>query len=461
MLCDGYALVKAEAKSTAATDEAADAGWFPRDADEAALRRRYKELARKYHPDVLGPEAGESELLKFQELTQEYTRLLASCKTDLERETLRKAWISLGGLTAAASLVISDPALAAIFIGSVGTLSLLPNVTSALTGVVFPTGSLSGAAGSAIGSDTSSALSKALRSFTPLANETVVTTKRLLTSLGSAAQGVQGGSDARPMSGALPMRDDTPSIGDDDRLTKRVAACVEALRVAEAEAESRASLALAAREAAQAAELRTASASEAADALRPQVAAARDALDAAERAYVAVTQTKNAKSARRRARQEALRSKRRADADAARIVLDQAQAALEDGEALRREASDQSVRLRAEYEGARARCDEARHAVGVLKEEAAAARARESAALAAQQRRRNAEAEARRVARAASVAGTALAGAAAAAANVGSQALAAAAEQAAEKAAGQLEAQVKQRALRRKRRRESERAGRS
>ena len=72
MLCDGYALVKAKASPAAATDEEADAQWFPRNADEAALRRRYKELARKYHPDVLGPDAGETELLKFQELILHY-----------------------------------------------------------------------------------------------------------------------------------------------------------------------------------------------------------------------------------------------------------------------------------------------------------------------------------------------------------------------------------------------------
>lgn len=383
------------------------------------------------HPDVLGPDAGEDAVLKFQELTQEYTRLLESCKTDVEREVLRRAWMSLGGLTAAASLAISDPAMAAIFLGSVGTFAILPNATNALSGIVWPTGGLRASSAAAAGDDdagsstASARLSKALRALTPLADETVTATKRILSSLGSATQETPGG---------LPMGDGMS-----------VAACVEAHTVAESEAAARASLMETARAASHAADLQTAAASDLVERLRPPVEAAQSDFENAGLACTEALRTADAGSGRRRARQAALRAKRRADAESAAVVRREAQEALAAQESVARELGAAADGLHADFERARAMYEEAARTAAVLEDAVAEARERQRVALATQERRARAEAEARRVAQAASVAGTALAEAAVVAAK------------AAEKAAEHLE--VKQRARWRKNRRESGRGG--
>lgn len=94
--------------------------WFPDGAaDEQSLRQRYKQLARKFHPDVAPPGSAD----QFKSLSAEYARLMKQCKTQRARAELQKAWLSIGGLAAAASVAFNDPTLAAILAGALGTYS--------------------------------------------------------------------------------------------------------------------------------------------------------------------------------------------------------------------------------------------------------------------------------------------------------------------------------------------------
>ena len=89
--------------------------WFEEGAEEAELKRRFKELARRMHPDRAGRDPVRARELEaeFQELQAEYERLLAQCKTYAQRERLRKGWLALGGLAAAVTLASPLAAAAA------------------------------------------------------------------------------------------------------------------------------------------------------------------------------------------------------------------------------------------------------------------------------------------------------------------------------------------------------------
>merc|ERR1719262_1502354 len=75
----------------------ADSSWLPTGTDEATLRRHFHEAARQLHPDVNGADA-EAVAAQFKELSDEYSRLRAACRSDAQREELTDAWIKLGGL---------------------------------------------------------------------------------------------------------------------------------------------------------------------------------------------------------------------------------------------------------------------------------------------------------------------------------------------------------------------------
>ena len=65
----------------------------------------------------------------FQELTETYARLLGECRTTSQRDTLRKAWLSVGGLAAAASIAFTDPTLTTL-VRSYGEILFSDELTS-------------------------------------------------------------------------------------------------------------------------------------------------------------------------------------------------------------------------------------------------------------------------------------------------------------------------------------------
>ena len=116
---DGIDLAPAPPPAAGAPAAAAAAAeseeWFEEGAEEAELKRRFKELARRMHPDRAGRDPVRARELEaeFQELQAEYERLLAQCKTYAQRERLRKGWLALGGLAAAVTLASPLAAAAA------------------------------------------------------------------------------------------------------------------------------------------------------------------------------------------------------------------------------------------------------------------------------------------------------------------------------------------------------------
>ena len=117
---DGIELAPVPPPAASAPAAAAAAGaeseeWFEEGAEEAELKRRFKELARRMHPDRAGRDPVRARELEaeFQELQAEYERLLAQCKTYAQRERLRKGWLALGGLAAAVTLASPLAAAAA------------------------------------------------------------------------------------------------------------------------------------------------------------------------------------------------------------------------------------------------------------------------------------------------------------------------------------------------------------
>lgn len=78
---------------------------LPADVDEKALKKRFKELASVMHPDV-NPGSQDANAA-FQEMTAEYSRLQAQCRTAKQRQELEDAWLSLGGMAAATTLLFS------------------------------------------------------------------------------------------------------------------------------------------------------------------------------------------------------------------------------------------------------------------------------------------------------------------------------------------------------------------
>ena len=82
------------------------AGLFPKGAEEAELKRRFKQLAKRVHPDLAGTDPVKAKELQeeFQVLQAEYFRLLSECKSASQRETLQKGWVAMGGLAVAMTL---------------------------------------------------------------------------------------------------------------------------------------------------------------------------------------------------------------------------------------------------------------------------------------------------------------------------------------------------------------------
>ena len=89
--------------------------------DEDALRKRFKKLAAELHPDRLGSDAPEEAVARFQELSEEYARLLEECRSEKQRTLLQNAWMSVGGLAALASLAFENPALTALIVSTLAT----------------------------------------------------------------------------------------------------------------------------------------------------------------------------------------------------------------------------------------------------------------------------------------------------------------------------------------------------
>lgn len=109
-------------------DEASSdkASWFPEGADEATIKKRFRELAATLHPDRVDGDSIDA-VAQFQELTEEYTQLLGKCRTADQREALRIGWMSVGGLYAATAVALGAPVVAetaAIAVGAIATLSL-------------------------------------------------------------------------------------------------------------------------------------------------------------------------------------------------------------------------------------------------------------------------------------------------------------------------------------------------
>ena len=108
--------------------------WFAPDANEAELKRRFRELAAELHPDRYGTDAPEDAVDRFQELSDEYRRLLSQCRSQEETDELRRAWMRVGGIAGAIATVVSEPALAATAAGALGSIMILSLVVDELTG---------------------------------------------------------------------------------------------------------------------------------------------------------------------------------------------------------------------------------------------------------------------------------------------------------------------------------------
>jgi len=96
---------------------------LPTNADPQTLKRRYKQLATKLHPDVKGGDAD-----KFVQLSAEYTRLKAAARKNAERVQANTA----GGLSAmlmlsAAALygTSQDPIMPTVLMGLSGWLAVI------------------------------------------------------------------------------------------------------------------------------------------------------------------------------------------------------------------------------------------------------------------------------------------------------------------------------------------------
>ena len=121
--CNGLGMQRARPPSAEAPSR-----FFAKEDNEIALKKRFKKLAAELHPDVNAgsPEANAA----FQELTAEYSRLRQECRTAAQREELEEAWLSLGGLAAAVTLVFS-------------TAPIVPAAVAAVTGLSKAGGYLS------------------------------------------------------------------------------------------------------------------------------------------------------------------------------------------------------------------------------------------------------------------------------------------------------------------------------
>ena len=113
-----------EAKSAAQIDEE----WFPAGADEETLKKHFRRLAAREHPDVsTAPDADD----RFQTLTAEYTRLMEECRSGTARLELAQAGASLGGAYLAVSIAFNDPALSALITTALGSIKLAIDASNA------------------------------------------------------------------------------------------------------------------------------------------------------------------------------------------------------------------------------------------------------------------------------------------------------------------------------------------
>ena len=127
--CRGYPRARAPALSLQ-VDKAAqiDEEWFPAGADEETLKKHFRKLAAREHPDVsTAPDADD----RFQTLTAEYTRLMQECRSGAARLELAQAWASLGGAYLAVSIAFNDPALSALITTALGSIKLAIDASNA------------------------------------------------------------------------------------------------------------------------------------------------------------------------------------------------------------------------------------------------------------------------------------------------------------------------------------------
>ena len=127
--CRGYPRARAPALSLQ-VDKAAqiDEEWFPAGADEETLKKHFRKLAAREHPDVsTAPDADD----RFQTLTAEYTRLMQECRNGAARLELAQAWASLGGAYLAVSIAFNDPALSALITTALGSIKFAIDASNA------------------------------------------------------------------------------------------------------------------------------------------------------------------------------------------------------------------------------------------------------------------------------------------------------------------------------------------
>ena len=105
-----------------------DEEWFPAGADEETLKKHFRKLAAREHPDVsTAPDADD----RFQTLTAEYTRLMQECRNGAARLELAQAWASLGGAYLAVSIAFNDPALSALITTALGSIKFAIDASNA------------------------------------------------------------------------------------------------------------------------------------------------------------------------------------------------------------------------------------------------------------------------------------------------------------------------------------------
>ena len=141
LLCYRCALPRMSASDRNADLPASHAPFFPPDADEATLKKRFKELAVDMHPDRMGSDAPEDAVERFQTLSEEYNRLLDECQTQDQRETLRAGWKAMGGLMTIIAVGSTEPALAVAMVGSLGSVALLSALADTLVPSALPSSS--------------------------------------------------------------------------------------------------------------------------------------------------------------------------------------------------------------------------------------------------------------------------------------------------------------------------------
>ena len=104
---------------------------LPRGADEATLKRRFKKLAAIMHPDKRGEDA--EAVAQFQALTEEYAQRRQECRSAAARDELEKAWLAVGGMAAAATLVYTtSPIVPASVFAAVKGANMIASIPAGL-----------------------------------------------------------------------------------------------------------------------------------------------------------------------------------------------------------------------------------------------------------------------------------------------------------------------------------------